>query len=252
MNKRYRSGLALVAICAVASTVITGCKSSGDAAADASASASMETNVSADAASESSTIQTELDDGELVLAQDAGQIGTFEGTLPDEQPDWDTIMANTPDAVAVISIPGTDMSLVPVASSGTDSQGLYVGEGNSTDFSDPVTILKNVSGADVYGDAEFFGKNPYIYIYQQGIVSEYKVFAAAEGNDENLLVKYNMYDYNEYNTFIDDVFATRSIGSSFDETLKDKAKSSWQTVILSTGEGSGLNVYFTLTGSTNS
>lgn len=217
-----------------------------------------------------SELPDNLDEGEVQIGESTEQTGQFAGTLPETDPDWTTILSDKPDAIAVVTIPGTDITNMAVlpeekntdsmdqdsSASSTDTAGsqdsnIYIDSGNNTDFTDPVTVLRGCTGAEVYGDSQFLKSNPYIYIYQQNSITQYRVFAACSGNSDDLLTSRNMYDYNEYVSFIDEIYSTRSIGANFDDSMKEAAKSSWQMLVISTGGLNSMNIYCTLTASRN-
>ena len=153
------------------------------------------------------------------------------GTLPD----WSEIKAKNPGAVAVIRIEGKNGD--EIVTSGTD--GIYIDSGNDSGFTDPLTVIYGSKGISTLGDPDVFGKHPHIYIYQEHQIIEYSVFAAMKGDDSDVLAKNNVYDYDTYCQFINNVYSSRSMEADYDTSLQKQVTKSWQTLMISDGNGSG-------------
>ncbi|WP_241963648.1 class B sortase [Gordonibacter sp. 28C] len=128
--------------------------------------------------------------------------------------DFPALMAENPDIYAWIHIPNTDVNL-PVLQSVTDDNfyldhnrdGEYAIEGaiytqmaNSTDFSDPVTVLygHNLQNGTMFStlhyfeNEDFFNANDTMYIYTPGHVLTYRIVSAYLYDDRHIL---NSYDF---------------------------------------------------------
>ena len=150
-------------------------------------------------------------------------------------PDWSEIKAKNSNAVAVIRIEGKNSD--EIVTSGTD--GIYIDSGNDTGFTDPLTVIYGSKGISTLGDPDVFGKHPHIYIYQEHQIIEYSVFAAMKGDDSDVLAKNNVYDYDTYCQFINNIYSSRSMEADYDTSLQKQVTKSWQTLMISDGNGSG-------------
>ena len=176
------------------------------------------------------------------------------GSLPDTVVDLDLLKSKNSDICAYIVIPGTDINspvlkrddsneyyLTHDTDGEDDPNGcIFVDMGNETDFTDPVTCLYAKADEDgpfsdliKYYDPDFMKENELIYVYSDEYVTEYKVFAAYDTEDTGRpLVKYNFYDYSEYEQFVREIFAIRDMTAVINNNLQDKALSSWNIITL--------------------
>ena len=198
------------------------------------------TDTATDAGSAATSVVTlpELEEGEVLLGNSSGQTGEIEGKIPDDLAEWSQITKKEPNAIAAVNIPETAVTDVPVTENGKNGAkgDIVLDSGNGTDFTDPVVVLYDSEGIDVYGDSQFFESNPYIYVYTQDMIYEYRVFAAYQGDSTDLLIKHDMYDYEDYCSYVDEVMNVRSIGANVDSSMTDAVKSTWQMLVITDGD----------------
>ena len=195
-----------------------------------------------------------LEEDEMIMVDyDFSNLG-IAGSLPDVEVSLDALREKYPDACSYIVIPGTNISDVIVkkidsndyylehSADGESSQtgSICMEMGNETDYTDPVTCLYARAGENGpfgelvnYLDAGFAKNNEFIYVYSDDCVNEYKVFAAYDTDDtERLLVKYNFYDYNEYQSYINEVFSIRDMTAVINPDLKGITLGTWNIITL--------------------
>ena len=198
----------------------------------------------------------DLDTGEKAVGDVTNVVIPMEGTLPDDKPDWAALAAQNQDIYAWITIPGTSVAS-PVLQKSTEANYYDVHDangqnsiygcvhsdiGNELDFTDPNTVIygsssrknEQFAGLSAYADQKFFRENPYIYIYTKNKTYEYRVFAAYESTDENILKTYNCYDINEFTDYIDRIYQSRDMRAVFDADIREKVIATWNMITLST------------------
>ena len=134
--------------------------------------------------------------------------------LPENPVDFDALKAENPDIYAWITIPGTEVNY-PVVQSPTDDfyylnhdvdfsyawQGsIYSEMQNSTNFSDPVTVLYGhqtdantmFTSLHYFEDPDFFAEHETITVYSVGHVRTYRVISAYQFDDRHIL---NSFDF---------------------------------------------------------
>lgn len=192
---------------------------------------------------------------EELFAASVAQLKEMEIPIPDKTVDFADLQENTnADIYAWIYIPDTKIDY-PVVQHPTDnsyylkynldgSKGypgcIYTEDYNAKDFSDANTVLyghnmKNgtmFAGLHQYEDAEFFEKNPYVYIYTPEKLLVYEVFAAYESGDEHLLMSYAFDNQTIFQNYLDDIFAMRTMTCNLNE--KAEVDSGSHIVTLST------------------
>ena len=196
----------------------------------------------------------ELEEGEVAMTPyDQADID-ISGSLPDTMPDLEMFRSENADVCSYIVIPGTaiDEAVLKKADSNeyyldhnflgeSDSKGcIFMDMGNETDYTDPVTCLYARSGdGEPFGelinylDPGFMQEHQYIYVYSNEYVSEYRIFAAYSTEDqERLLVKYNFYDYAEYQKYVNDIFSMRDMSAVVKEDLLNQVIESWNILTL--------------------
>ena len=195
-----------------------------------------------------------LEEDEMVMIDYDFTEAGIAGKLPDAQVQLGELKGKNPDACAYIVVPGTGISDVILkkadsneyylehsADGESDPKGaICMDMGNTEDFTDPVTCIYARSGENGpfselvnYLDPGFTKNNEFIYVYSDDCVNEYRVFAAYNTEDtERLLVKYNFYDYNEYQSYINEILSIRDISAVLNADLKDQALSTWNTLTL--------------------
>ncbi len=142
--------------------------------------------------------------------------------LPENPVDFDALKAENPDIYAWITIPGTEVNY-PVVQSPTDDfyyldhdvdfsyawQGaIYSEMQNSTNFSDPVTVLYGhqtdantmFTSLHYFEDPDFFAEHDTITVYSVGHVRTYYVISAYQFDDRHIL---NSYDFSNPDVLAD-------------------------------------------------
>ena len=196
----------------------------------------------------------EMEEGEAAMAYYDFTEAGIAGKLPDTKVSLEAERAGNEDACSYIVIPGTNISSVVLKKSDSneyyldhsaDGQSsstgsIFMDMGNATDFTDPVTCLYAKSGEGApfselteFFDPEFVKNNEFIYVYSDDYVSEYRVFAAYNTDDtERLLVKYNFYDYTDYQNYLSEVFSNRDMTAVLNPELQDAAVNVWNIITL--------------------
>lgn len=153
--------------------------------------------------------------------------------------DFPALKVDNSDIYAWIYVPGTDVNL-PVLQSLTDdnfyldhnADGDYANEGaiysqsmNSTDFSDPVTVLYGhnlVNGSmfstlHYFENADFFAEHDTFYIYTLGHILTYQVVSAYQYDDRHILNSFDFSDPAVVREYFDSVLNPASLVSNVRE-----------------------------------
>lgn len=168
---------------------------------------------------------------------------------------FDELRKKNPDIYAWLEIHDTKIS-VPVCfrendnayylehnSSGQPDQGgaVFTEDYNTTDFTDPVTILYGHNGnmggeftslQSGYTDPSFFQAHKRIKIYTPEKTLEYQVFAAVPYGNRHILYYYDFHNEKVFTRFFSDVFSISSLNAVTDATVAVTASD--HVVILST------------------
>lgn len=163
--------------------------------------------------------------------------------LPENKVDFTTLKEETnPDIYAWIEIPGTGIDYPIVQHpkemdyyldhtlEGTEGYpgAIFTQRMNKTDWSDYNTVIYGHNMKDgsmfgklhYYGDAKFFEENPYIYIYtDDGRTLAYKVFAAYEYSDLNLVMNFFMNNEEARQEYYDSIWENDGMTSNFDTDI---------------------------------
>lgn len=147
--------------------------------------------------------------------------------LPQNPINFEELNKLNPDLYAWIRIPGTSIDN-PVAQSSDGDDNFYLHHNylgnyefagtiysqrhNTKYFIDRVTVLyghnmlNGTMFADLhkFSDEEFFEDNRTIYIYTDGHIFTYEIFAAYEYDDRHILNSFNFYDDEVYQQYLDD------------------------------------------------
>lgn len=148
-----------------------------------------------------------------------------EEVLVENPIDFEALQAENPDIYAWIYIPGTDVNLPILFSSiddnyylDRDQYGEYAIEGsiytqslNSTDFSDPVTVIygHNLTNGTMFTtlhyfeDADFFEEYTTIYIYTTDRILTYQVVSAYQYDDRHILNSFDFTDEDVVRDYFD-------------------------------------------------
>lgn len=220
-------------------------------AASEEASDASETSDTSETAQEDETLlPEELEEGEEVLQRGEGAEISFQGMAPDVTPEWKD------GELYLLAVSAQDSSaaalVCPVYESqeaAEADQGAWLDEGNSTDLTDPNTVIhgslgegSTFAGLQDYGDSEFFSSHPYLYLFSRDSISEYQIFAAYPKAHEDILVSVNGFDRDEYNQYINDIYGQRNMQAVLDPDLEQQALNTWSILTLQ-AEGSDGNDY---------
>ncbi len=147
--------------------------------------------------------------------------------------DFASLRLENPDIYAWIYIPDTNVNY-PVLQSPTDDSyylnhdkdgnyseagSIYSQMANSTDFSDPVTVLygHNMNSGGMFAtlhyfeNKEFFDSHQDMYIYTDGHIYTYKVIAAYQYDNRHILNSFNFADTAVTQQYFDSVLNPNSL-----------------------------------------
>lgn len=211
-------------------------------------------NAEEDMIADEENLPEEMEEGEEAMLTYSDPAEVNPGAIPDTKVDFEALRNKNSEVCAYIVIPGTSIAepickrddsneyyLEHNSENAEDSKGcIFMDMGNETNFTDPVTCLYAKSGTEEpfgdligYLDPDFMDKNKFIYVYSDEFVNQYEVFAAYNSTDtERPLVKYNFYDYGEYQQYIDEIFSLRDMTAVIDSNLLEKTLSSWNIITL--------------------
>ena len=221
-----------------------------EAASEETSDASETSDTSETAQEEETLLPEELEEGEEVLQRGEGAEISFQGMAPDVTPEWKD------GELYLLAVSAQDSSaaalVCPVYESqeaAETDQGAWLDEGNSTDLTDPNTVIhgslgegSTFAGLQDYGDSEFFSSHPYLYLFSRDSISEYQIFAAYPKAHEDILVSVNGFDRDEYNQYINDIYGQRNMQAVLDPDLEQQALNTWSILTLQ-AEGSDGNDY---------
>lgn len=152
----------------------------------------------------------------------------------DSKIDFNMLQAENPDIFAWIYIPDTQIDCPVLQSSQSDNfyashdvyqeedtfGAVYIELANLTNMCDFNTVLHNNASADSdapfadlyqFSDPVFFDEHETIYLYLDGNVLTYEIFAAYERENSSLLRKYDFTYLSGCQQFLDDLYATRDM-----------------------------------------
>lgn len=221
-----------------------------EAASEETSDASETSDTAETAQEDENLLPEELEEGEEVLQRGEGAEISFQGMAPDVTPEWKD------GELYLLAVSAQDSSaaalVCPVYESqeaAEADQGAWLDEGNSTDLTDPNTVIhgslgegSTFAGLQDYGDFEFFSSHPYLYLFSRDSISEYQIFAAYPKAHEDILVSVNGFDRDEYNQYINDIYGQRNMQAVLDPDLEQQALNTWSILTLQ-AEGSDGNDY---------
>lgn len=221
-----------------------------EAASEETSDASETSDTSETAQEDETLLPEELEEGEEVLQRGEGTEISFQGMAPDVTPEWKD------GELYLLAVSAQDSSaaelVCPVYESqeaAEADQGAWLDEGNSTDLTDPNTVIhgslgegSTFAGLQDYGDSEFFSSHSYLYLFSRDSISEYQIFAAYPKAHEDILVSVNGFDRDEYNQYINDIYGQRNMQAVLDPDLEQQALNTWSILTLQ-AEGSDGNDY---------
>ena len=221
-----------------------------EAASEETSDVSETSDTSETAQEDETLLPEELEEGEEVLQRGESAEISFQGMAPDVTPEWKD------GELYLLAVSAQDSSaaalVCPVYESqeaAEADQGAWLDEGNSTDLTDPNTVIhgslgegSTFAGLQDYGDSEFFSSHPYLYLFSRDSISEYQIFAAYPKAHEDILVSVNGFDRDEYNQYINDIYGQRNMQAVLDPDLEQQALNTWSILTLQ-AEGSDGNDY---------
>ena len=158
----------------------------------------------------------------------------------DAQVDFDALKQTNPDIFAWLYIPDTEIDC-PVLQSGQsdsfyenhnaygeedDAGAVYIELANLASMCDFNTVLHGKTGADENGlfadlhrfaDPDFFADHEYAYLYLDGNVLTYEIFAAYERENTSLIRTYDFTYLSGCRQFLSDLYGTRKMGMNLRE-----------------------------------
>ncbi|MCD7872348.1 MAG: class B sortase [Clostridiales bacterium] len=171
--------------------------------------------------------------------------------------DFSSLQSQNNEIYAWLKVDGTDIDYPVVQSSVSDdfylrhsaldksyisSGAIYTESVNSTDFSDPVTVIYGHNGyketmftsLHEFEDADFFNNNEYFYIYTPQRKLTYQIISAFKYDDRHIM---NSFDFNSQddlknfqNTVINPSSALKNVRTELDTQINEDSK----IVVLST------------------
>lgn len=243
MKYKNNLRLAVFVLVTIITAGITGCGNRQDTPETADVSEMTDVSETADV-SEISDPSTEETDNTIAEDAVSGSTGIAHESAEDTQIDFAVLKAENPDIFAWIYIPGTGIDY-PVLQSeeaddfyeyhnaygeADDSGAIYIELANLTSMCDFNTVLHGKTVADESGpfadlyrfsDPNFFEEHEQIYIYLDGNVLTYEVFAAYEREDTSLIRTYDFTYLSGCEQFLDDLYATRDMRMNLREGWED-------------------------------
>lgn len=161
----------------------------------------------------------------------------------DAQIDFAALQEENPDIFAWLQIPGTSIDC-PVLQSGqaddyyethnaygeVDTNGAaYIELANLTNMSDFNTVIHGKTGTDENGlfadlyrfaNPNFFENHEYAYVYLDGNVLTYEIFAAYDREDTSLIRTYDFTYFSGCKDFLDDLYGNRNMSINIREGWK--------------------------------
>lgn len=170
--------------------------------------------------------------------------GIVAESAKDAQVDFAALKAENPDIFAWIYIPGTQIDYPVLQSEEADdfyedhnaygeddtAGAVYIELANLTSMCDFNTVLHGKTQpdgtglfADLYrfADPDFFGEHEQIYLYLDGNVLTYEVFAAYERENTSLIRTYDFTYISGCQQFLDDLYGTREMNKNLREGWED-------------------------------
>lgn len=160
-------------------------------------------------------------------------------TAADAEIDFAALRAENPDIFAWIQIPGTDIDHPVLQSEEADDYyenhdafgnsnrngALYTELANLRNMCDFNTVIhgKSIKDSDIfaglydYTNPDFLNEHGDIYLYMDGNLLTYEIFAAYERDDTSLIRTYDFTYIAGCQQFLDDLYGTRTMGKVIKE-----------------------------------
>ncbi|MCM1122138.1 MAG: class B sortase [Eubacterium sp.] len=195
------------------------------------------------------------------------QDGSFAGeSAADAQVDFALLKEKNPDIFAWLYVPGTaiDCPVMQSEQSDTfyedhnaygeadDAGAAYIELANLTSMCDFNTVLHGKTGADGMGlfadlhrfaEPDFFADHEQVYLYLDGNVLTYEVFAAYERENTSLIRTYDFTYLSGCRQFLNDLYGNRDMGMQLREGWESLNEYNY-VITLTTGEEEGATRQF--------
>lgn len=183
--------------------------------------------------------------GENALSIEQPAAGIANETAVDAEVDFEALCTENSDIFAWIYIPGTDIDAPVLQSEEADDYyeshdaygkeneegALYTELANLKNMCDFNTVIHGKASADGqsglfhdlyrFADPDFFAEHENVYLYIDGNLLTYKIFAAYERENTSLIRTYDFTYMAGCQQFLDDLYGTRSMGMNLREGWED-------------------------------
>lgn len=207
-----------------AAAALTGCKGSME-------EADLSQEQTADSAPQTVDVQTA---DAMDLTGEEQTTGIAGESAADAQIDFPALKEENPDIFAWIHVPGTEIDYPVLQSEQADdfyeshnaygqedeTGAIYIELANLTNMCDFNTVLHGKTGTDEKGlfadlyrfaDPDFFAEHENIYLYMDGNILTYEIFAAYERENTSLLRSYDFTYLDGCAQFLDDLYGIRDM-----------------------------------------
>ena len=155
--------------------------------------------------------------------------------------DFEGLTAKYPDIYAWIYIPGTNVNYPILQREGDNAYylnhtfegkqraegAIYTEDYNGKDFMDHNTVIyghnmKNGSMFQTlhrYKNRQFFEQNQDLYIYQEGRILRYRIFAAYVYDARHLMMSFDFEDETEYQSYLNSILTKKDMSSIIDNSI---------------------------------
>lgn len=220
---------------------------------------------SAEETQQGQTEERQAEQAEAPQEQEEAQLpetGLAYESAEDAEVDIAALQEENPDVFGWLYIPGTDVDDPILQSEQADDYyethdvfgdegtegALYTVLANGRNMCDFMTVIHGKCSADGtegqfaqlyrFLDRDFFEENEDAYIYIDGNLLTYRIFAAYEREDTNLLGSYDFSYLSGCQQFLDDFYGDRQMGKNFREGWEGLTPSHF-LVAFTTSRGSG-------------
>lgn len=155
-------------------------------------------------------------------------------TLPPNPIDFESLKKGNDDIYAWIKIENTNVDYPIVQSYEEDDYfylnhniekkydingAIYTEKHNKTDFSDPNTLIYGHDMLDgsmfrtlhKFRDEKFFNENEFIYIYTEGHILKYRIFAAYKWDNRHILNSYDFSNEKVFENYLNEIKNPKSL-----------------------------------------
>ncbi len=232
--KKWNKKSILAAVVLTGMTGLTGC---------GNAQNEYETNITTEAGSSENSPENpaaESDAENTSSGNDVSGTGIDGESAEDASVDFAVLKEENPEIFAWLYVPGTEID-VPVlqsmqgddfygthnASGEEDADGaVYIELANLANMCDFNTVMHGKTGGEETGpfaelyrfaDPDYFKEHEQMYLYLDGNVLTYEIFAAYERENTSLIREYDFTYYTGCRQFLNDLYGTRDLGMNLRE-----------------------------------